>query len=161
MEENVRMCPFSKTNCRNCAVYRGRHNHTLCKGADQLSEPRVVEPIDEADWQEMLKEALQPASREAQETLLSESEVTVATGDGRGEGKYNIRLVVLDRETGDRRISTVSEAAGWDWGNRQKVRSIGPWHIYSFGRLLSILSDKVEAGSKEVELVEAPFYMGC
>ncbi len=75
--------------------------------------------------------------------------------------KYKIGLTVLDRETGERRACTIAEAGTWDWENRQKVRSIGPWHIYSFARLLSVLADKAEAGCEEVELVEAPFYMGC
>ncbi len=82
--------------------------------------------------------------------------------DGERERKkYRMSLTVLDKETGVRRACTIAEASAWDWENRQKVRSIGPWHIYSFQRLLSVLAQKAEAGCEEVELVEAPFYMGC
>lgn len=41
------------------------------------------------------------------------------------------------------------------------MRSIGPWHIYSYERLLAILAHEAEAGLDEIELVEVPFFMGC
>lgn len=75
--------------------------------------------------------------------------------------KYRISLTVLDRETGIRRHCTLAEAKAWDWENREKVRSIGPWHIYSFARLLGVLASRAEAGCEETEIVEAPFFMGC
>ncbi len=75
--------------------------------------------------------------------------------------KYRISLTVLNRETGERRTCSLAEAKTWDWENREKVRSIGPWHIYSFQRLLSVLAIKAENGCEEAELVEAPFFMGC
>jgi hypothetical protein len=79
----------------------------------------------------------------------------------KGKKKYDISLIVLDKETGERRVCSLIEARDWDWENRQKVRTIGPWHIYNFQRLLSVLAQKAEDGLKEVELVEAPFYKGC
>ena len=82
-------------------------------------------------------------------------------GDGNERKKYRIGLTVLDRETGQSRACTLAEARTWDWENRQKVRTIGPWHIYSFQRLLSILAHKAEDGCEEVELIETPFYKGC
>ena len=75
--------------------------------------------------------------------------------------KYRIALTVFDKETGKTRACTLAEARTWDWENRERVRSIGPWHIYSYQRLLAVLAHKAEAGCEEVELVEAPFFMGC
>ena len=54
----------------------------------------------------------------------------------------------------------VADASTWDWGNRQKVRAIGPWHIHSFERLLAVVAQKVESGCEEIDLTEAPFYAG-
>ena len=75
--------------------------------------------------------------------------------------KYVISLTLFDRETGIQRPCTLAEAKEWDWENREKVRSIGPWHIYSFARLLSVLKAKVEEGCVEIEIEEKPFFMGC
>jgi hypothetical protein len=74
--------------------------------------------------------------------------------------KYSMRLIVKDAETGVRRECSLAEAKEWDWANREKVRSIGAWHIYDFKRLLAILARKADEGLDEVELVEAPFFMG-
>jgi hypothetical protein len=74
--------------------------------------------------------------------------------------KYSIRLLVKDAETGARRECSLAEAREWDWANREIVRSIGAWHIYDFKRLLAILARKADEGLDEVELVEAPFFMG-
>lgn len=74
--------------------------------------------------------------------------------------KLRISLTLVDMETGERRPCTLAEAKEWDWENRDKVRTIGPWHIYSFARLLSVLKEKAEAGIEEIEIVEAPFLLG-
>jgi hypothetical protein len=83
------------------------------------------------------------------------------TGEGQEKKKYNISLSVFYRETGEKRVCTLAEARTWDWENKEKVRSVGPWHIYSFQRLLSILAHEAESGREEFEIVEAPFFMEC
>ena len=159
MPGNVHICPFSGRGCRNCALYRGRHGYITCNDADGTPETRIVKKV-EIDWQERFKEALHNKEEDVPDTgeALGPSPNGTNTADGE---KYRISLTVLDKETGERRVCTVSEASAWDWDNRQKVRSIGPWHIYSFERLLSVLAYKAATGCEEVELVEAPFYMGC
>jgi hypothetical protein len=82
-------------------------------------------------------------------------------GQGKGRKKYRISLILVDKETGQRRPCTLAEAQTWDWENREKVRTIGPWHIYSYDRLLKVLAGKAETGCEEIELVEKPFFMGC
>lgn len=39
------------------------------------------------------------------------------------------------------------------------MRSIGPWHIYSYARLLAVLADKARAGCEEIEIDETPLFM--
>ncbi len=163
MPENVHICPFSKGGCRNCALYRGRHSYIRCNDGEGTPEPRILRNV-EIDWEERFKETLQNKVEDgpdAEEVLQLSPEETSMDGNGKERKQYMIGLTVLDRETGERKVCTVSEASTWDWENREKVRSIGPWHIYSFQRLLAVLANKADAGCTEVELVEAPFYMGC
>lgn len=79
---------------------------------------------------------------------------------GKERKKYRISLTVFYKETGESRPCTLAEAKEWDWENREKVRSIGPWHIHSYQRLLAILAHEAEQGHEEIEIVEAPFFMG-
>lgn len=118
----------------------------------------------EDDWQARFKEVVQNSDESAAHTAKasrSKRQKTNGDGDRRKRKECRISLTVLDRETGERKACTISEAKTWDWDNREKVRSIGPWHIYTFERLLAILAQKAEAGCEEVELVETPFYVGC
>ena len=163
MPENVHICPISKRGCRNCALYRGRHSYVTCQDSDGAPQGRVLRRVD-ADWEERFKETLQNEVEhgpDGEEASRLKPRQTNMDGDGKERKKYRISLTVLDRETGERRVCTVLEASTWDWENREKVRSIGPWHIHSFERLLAVLANKAEAGCEEVEIAEAPFYMGC
>lgn len=82
-------------------------------------------------------------------------------GSSEEKKKYKISLTVFYGETGERRPCTLAEVATWDWENREKVRSVGPWHIHSYKRLLSVLAHKAEAGCEEIEIDETPFFMTC
>ncbi len=163
MPENVNKCPFSKAGCRNCPIYRGRHNYLIPHDGDGTPQPKILKR-PEFDWQARFKEVLQnkgeDGSAAAFEAPAPEPQVTKGDGDVKESDKYEITLTVFYKETGERKTVTLGEAAKWDWENRQKVRSIGPWHIYSFQRLLDVLASKAEEGSGEFELIEAPFYMG-
>ena len=48
----------------------------------------------------------------------------------------------------------------WDWENKERVRTIGPWHIYSYQRLLGVLANKVKAGCEEIELGRGALFYG-
>lgn len=160
MPENVYKCPFSHRECRSCPVYRGKHSYIISSDGDETPRSRITKKV-EFDWQGSLKETLrkhEDVGLDPDETLVLGTQGIVT--DSRGK-EVKIILKVFDKETGERRFCTISEAKDWDWENRQKVRSIGPWHIYSFERLLSVLGHKAQTGCKEVELIEAPFYMGC
>jgi hypothetical protein len=80
---------------------------------------------------------------------------------GKEKKKYKVSLTVFYGETGVRKPVTLAEAKTWDWENPEKVRSIGPWHIYSYARLLAVLADKAQAGCEEIEIDETPFFMSC
>jgi hypothetical protein len=58
MPRNIDKCPFSKVGCRNCPIYRGRHNHIVRKEGEETPETRIVKKV-ESDWQETFKEVLE------------------------------------------------------------------------------------------------------
>ncbi len=58
MPENIDKCPFSKAGCRNCPIYRGRHNYLVHKEGDAPPETKIVKRV-ETDWQANFKEILQ------------------------------------------------------------------------------------------------------
>ena len=161
MPENVYTCPFSHRECRNCPIYRGRHSYITIKDSDGTPQPRILKKPD--DWQAKFKAVVR--NREDDISRVKEAEQlkqheTDAQGDGKERKEYKIKLTVLDAETGETITCTVAEASTWDWGNWQKVRAIGPWHIYSFERLLAILAQKAESGCEEIDMTEAPFHAG-
>ena len=94
-----------------------------------------------------------------EKALRSKRQKTNSDGDGKKRKGYRISLTVLDRETGERRACTVSEAGMWDWitGRRSAHRPVA---IATASRGSSRPSPKAEDGCEEVELVEAPF-IGC
>jgi hypothetical protein len=59
MPGSVEKCPFSKGGCRNCAIFRGRHNYIVAKEGDEAPEGRVVKRTnDYGEWEDSLREAL-------------------------------------------------------------------------------------------------------
>ncbi len=162
MPENVNKCPFSQSGCRNCPVYRGRHSYIMPKDGDETPQPRILKKA-EIDWQERFEEAL----HNKEEDVPDVEEALRSNPQGANIADPSRPKEIQDQSCGPRQGNRGEKGLhrfGSKYlglGNRQKVRSIGPWHIYSFERLLSVLAHKAESGCEEVELIEAPFYMGC
>jgi hypothetical protein len=57
MPATVTKCPFSKLECRECPLYRGRHGYIVAKEGEETPTGRVLKK-DDGDWQEKFKEAL-------------------------------------------------------------------------------------------------------
>jgi len=70
-----------------------------------------------------------------------------------------MRLLLLDRETGEERYCTLDEAEAWDWANPEFWRIVNGWQITSFDGLLNILSMKAEKGIEEIQILQAPRFM--
>jgi len=68
----------------------------------------------------------------------------------------NMRLKVINRETGESMIYTLSEAKTWDWSNPEVWRIANGWQITTFQRLLKLLYLKAQRGEEEIEILEAP-----
>ena len=70
-----------------------------------------------------------------------------------------IRLLLLDRETGEERYCTLDEAETWDWANPALWRIVNGWQITSFNDLLNLLSMKAEKSIEEIKILQAPRFM--
>ena len=70
-----------------------------------------------------------------------------------------MKLILLDRETGEDRCCTLEEAETWDWADPEYWRIVNGWQITSFDGLLFLLSMKAEKGVTEIEILQAPRFM--
>ncbi len=75
------------------------------------------------------------------------------------EKVQRMRLVLLDRETGEDRYCTLDEAEKWDWANPELWRIVAGWQITSFDGLVNMLYMKAEKGIEEIEILQAPRFM--
>jgi len=75
------------------------------------------------------------------------------------EKVQRMRLVLLDRETGEDRYCTLDEAEKWDWANPELWRIVAGWQITSFDGLVNMLYMKAEKGIDEVQILQAPRFM--
>lgn len=136
-------CPFNGKSCVQCAVYRGRHS---ASGPGPRPSSRVAVPerprtIPDASDFERFGTMLKP-------------------GSSRRVGEESdVRLRVIDVETGGVRTCDREEARDWDWGNADLMRLVDGWQVHTFERLAEILAYKAERGCDEVEVKEAPRFM--
>jgi hypothetical protein len=70
-----------------------------------------------------------------------------------------IRLILLDRETGQESACTVDEAEEWNWSDPELWRICNGWQITSFDNLLFLLTMKAEKGVEEIEILQSPRFM--
>jgi hypothetical protein len=146
MNKKNRLCPFSHGACEQCAIYRGRHIYlTVCKGSAGSSRSKDNgriggrEPIDFAS----IKELFEPwaNNKDALKSLP------------------DIAIKVINAETNETRICTLTEAKEWDWSDTTEMRVVGDIQIYSWDKLVEIARFKAKKGARELVLYEAPRFM--
>lgn len=81
------------------------------------------------------------------------------TGETIDERVQRMRLLLLDRETGEDRYCTLDEAEKWDWANPELWRIVAGWQITSFDGLVNMLYMKAEKGIEEIQILQAPRFM--
>ncbi|NLW34410.1 MAG: hypothetical protein GXY80_02855 [Syntrophorhabdus aromaticivorans] len=52
MSRNYHRCPFSKTGCRECSIYRGRHS---CIRSPEGKAPRSIVTVKDGEWKNGFK----------------------------------------------------------------------------------------------------------
>jgi hypothetical protein len=148
MAKTNMICPFGHKLCDECAVYRGRHYYlSLCKHyrgyLDGLRENTSFGALDQAVDIKIFDRLVKPWA-ERRNKVETEPEV---------------RLKVIDMETGETRDCKPDEARNWEWGNTEMLRIIDGFHITSWDRLLGILHYKADKGYQEVTVYVGPRFM--
>jgi hypothetical protein len=91
--------------------------------------------------------------------MVGSESAAVSVLDMIDEKVLKIRLILLDRETGEERPCSFEEAEAFDWGNPEMWRIVNGWQITSFSGLIDLLSLKAQRGVEEIEILQAPRFM--
>ncbi len=148
MAKTNMLCPFTNRLCDECVLYRGRHYYLcFCKEyrgyigeSKGDAKPGVLKHT--VDFQ-ALGRLVEPW----------------ADAGCRVGAELEVKLKVIDMESGKSRLCQLEETRAWDWSNPQKMRVISGLQITSWDKLVEILRYKAEKGYQEVELYEAPRFM--
>jgi len=141
-------CPFSHRLCSECALYRGRHYYLgFCKQyRGYIGESK--------------ENAKSGVLQHSVDSRALENWAEPWAGAGlRPEAELEVKLKVIDMETGETRVCEFNEAKTWDWSNPEMMRVIGGLQITSWDKLVELLSFKAGKGYQEVEIYEAPRFM--
>lgn len=147
MAKTKMLCPFSHELCNECAVYRGRHYYlSLCKQyRGYINEPEdnaKSEPFQPLVDLQAFKQWVEPWARK-----------------GNPETEPDIRLKVIDMESGDTRTCELEEAKSWDWSDATTMRIIDGVQVTSWDKLVELLSYKAHQGDREVKIYQAPRFI--
>jgi hypothetical protein len=142
------VCPFDHRSCHECVLYRGRHYYIddcrKDRGDISASKPPVNNHSGDLQaYFQALESQIEPW---ADVKPLPERDL-------------QIRLMVINVETGESRVYSLAEARAWEWGDSETVRQIDGIQIDSWDKLIKVLSYKAESGHQEVKLYEAPRFM--
>ena len=148
MAKTKMLCPFNERMCDECALYRGRHYYlSLCEhyrghltGGKSNGHPEAAnQPLDIKTFDRLV--------------------LPWTAKSNRVETKPDIKLKVIDMETGESRICEPEETRNWDWENTEMMRFIDGFHITTWDKLNEILQYKADKGFREVEMYEGPRFM--
>ncbi len=142
------LCPFTHRLCKDCALYRGRHCYlSFCKQyrgytGESKENTKSDTNHNSVDFQALWKlvEPWAGASR-------------------RPEAELELKLKVIDMESGETRTCQFEETKTWDWSSPELVRVVGDLHITSRDKLVELLRYKAEKGYQEVVVYELPRFM--
>jgi hypothetical protein len=148
MAKTKMLCPFNQRLCDECPIYRGRHFYLgLCQHyRGYLGEPETGNNHHNDHY---------IADIEAFDRLVKPWFIKNSQRDEAPD----IRLKVIDMETGESRICGLEEAKTWDWSDPSTIRMIDGLHITSWNELLEILRYKSARGYREVVFYEGPRFM--
>ena len=149
MAKTDMLCPFTHRLCKECALYRGRHYYLcFCKEyrgyiGESKENAKSGALQHSVDFQAFLRNWVEPWSRAGRQP----------------EAELEVKLKVIDMDTGTTRTCELKEAKTWDYNNPETVILIGGLQITEWDMLVDILSHKAGEGNQEVEVYEAPRFM--
>ena len=149
MKKEDFVCPFDHKPCHECVLYRGRHYYMdSCREDGGASR----------DKRESAAHRHMPDIQAHFRALENQVEPW-ADFEPLPETDLQIRLRVINVETGENGVYPLAEVKQWDWADQETVRQIDGIQIDSWGKLLKVLSYKAASGHEEVKLYEATRFM--
>jgi len=133
--KNKSMCPFTHSPCSFCAIYRGRHYYAGFCGAHDKKE---------IDYRAFFFEF---------------EDLKDLHGTKSEEELPNVRLRLIDMESGNTKICELQEARDWDFTTPDVIRMINGIQITSFDNLIRIIKFLKKYESGTVDIYEAPLFM--
>jgi len=147
MAKTKMLCPFNNRLCSECTVYRGRHYYlSLCT----QYRGYIDEPQDKAK-----SGAIQPSV----DLRAFKSWVEPWAGEHKPETGLEIKLKIIDMESGETRTCELEETKDWDWSDTTTMRIVDGRQVTSWDKLVELASYKAQKGDREVKLYEAPRFM--
>ncbi len=141
-------CPFTHRLCTECALYRGRHyclgfcqQYRGCIGGS--TENTKSDSRHHSAGLQSLKDWVEPWAGLANQP----------------ESELDVKLKVIDMESGQTKVCDFSDTKMWDWSNPEFMRIIDGLQITSREKLVEILSFKAGKGCQEVAVYEAYRFM--
>lgn len=122
------VCPFNDKPCNLCGMYRARHYYAGLCGPKKEGKRQ-----DDGDFFIDF------------ETLLNEREE---------EELKDIKLRVIEMESGEIKICTLDEARNWDFKNPEIIRMVNGIHVTSFEKLLKIIRFVNNGQTDTIDLYE-------
>ena len=148
MTQGEFVCPFNHQSCHECVLYRGRHYYIDACRKDRGDISASKQPVNNhsGDLQAYFQALESQIEPWADVKLLPERDL-------------QIKLMVINVETGESRVYSLEEVRTWEWSNSDTVRQIDGIQIDSWDKLIQVLSYKAESGHQEVKIYEAPRFM--
>lgn len=147
MAKTKMLCPFNNKLCIECQLYRGRHYY-LCACPEYRG---YIKPTNN----EMVYGGRQYIDIKSVGNLLE------PWSNGKnGNGRYpDIKLKVIDMESGEERQVDLDEAKSWNWKDTGTMRIVNGAHLTSFDKFLEIARYQAEKGAREISVLEAARFM--
>jgi len=127
-------------------LYRGRHYY-LCACEDYRG---YIKPKDEITLGGRPAIDIKAVSRLLEPWAGATSE---------SSSYPDVKIKVIDMESGEERYTGFKEANNWKWGDTGTMRIISGFHVTSFKKFLEIVRYQAEKGNKEVSVLEAARFM--
>ena len=146
MAKTKMRCPFNDKLCIECQLYRGRHYY-LCACQDYRGH---IKPKDE-----ITVSTRTPIDFKTVNRLLE----PWADNNYDSDSYPNLKIKVIDMESGEERYTDFEQAKNWNWGDTGTMRIVNGVHITSFKKFLEIARYQEEKGNTEVSVLEAARFM--
>jgi hypothetical protein len=140
MKITARLCPFSHRDCRQCAIFRGKHLYlNVCKAAPGTPDKKIK-----------ALSSRKPVDYKSAKEVIKKSETEPLPG---------IAIKVIDVGTEESAYYDLKEAEKWDWSDPTLTRMSEDINVYSWEELVEIARFKAKNNYRELVVREIPRFM--